>query len=234
MPKICILFLILLASLTSCGINVSESGTGAILQEYGGKLMSKVGVSANTDTETLQGRYLELELTNDKLESTFPKLSIPASNCAYLFYSAVSPAERAKYDYIRIIIKGGDNSYSHSYPMKELDAVDMAKNKFDEVGRLLKSENYDALLNQLDVNYFPPVDFGKVKPMLEEMDEQFGRTGGFKLMGFEFFDYDNKGEKQRLLTMYSLLTKQRKQALVTLTLNTSAPITMPNIAGLKF
>ncbi|GAB3333995.1 hypothetical protein GCM10027511_42580 [Hymenobacter humi] len=203
------------------------------MQEYGGSLMAKAGENTLTDTSAVQGRYVELELTNDKLETVFPKLSIPASNCAYLFYQAVSQAERAKYDYIRITIKGKDNSYSHSYRLKELDTVEMAKNKFDEVGRLLKSENYDALLNQLDVNYFPPAEFGKVKPMLEELDKQFGRTGGFKLQGFEFFDYVNNGDKQRLLMMYSLLTKQRKQALVALTLNTSASITAPNIAGLK-
>ena len=185
------------------------------------------------DTTAAQGRYVELELTNDKLEAVFPKLSIPASNCAYLFYSAVSPAERAKYDYIRTTIRGKDNSYSHSYTMKELDAVDMAKNKFDEVGRLLKSENYDDLVLQMDPYYFQPGDLQKVRPMLEELDKQFGRTGGFKLEGFEFDDYVNRGSKQRLITMHSLLTKQRKQALVALTLNTSASISAPSIVGLK-
>ncbi|GAB3654119.1 hypothetical protein GCM10027594_27970 [Hymenobacter agri] len=187
----------------------------------------------STDSTAVQGRYVELELMNDQLESTFPKLSIPASNCAYLFYRAVSPAEREKYDFIRITIKGRDNSYSHSYPMKELDAVDMAKNKFDEVGRLLKSENYDDLLLQMDPHYFQPGDLQKLKPMLQEMDKQFGRTGGFKLEGFEFDDYVNKGNKQRLITMYGLLTKQRNQALVALTLNTSASISAPNIVGLR-
>ena len=117
--------------------------------------------------------------------------------------------------------------------MKELDAVDMAKNKFDEVGRLLKSENYDDLVLQMDPHYFQPGDLQKVRPMLEELDKQFGRTGGFKLEGFEFDDYVNRGSKQRLITMHSLLTKQRKQALVALTLNTSASISAPSIVGLK-
>lgn len=233
MSKVYMLCAILMTVLTGCGVSVSQFGTNAILQEYGGSLSAKAGVNMSPDTTTLQGRYVELELVNDKLESAFPKLNIPASNCAYLFYSAVSPAERDKYDYIRITIKGRDNSYSHSYSMKELDAVDMAKDKFDEVGRLLKNEKYDELIRQLDVNYFPPADFEKIKPMLEDLDKQFGRTGGFKLEGFEFFDYANKGEKQRLLTMYSLLTKQQKQALVVLTLNTSASITAPSIVGLK-
>lgn len=232
MPKIYFLLLALLAVLTSCG-GVSEFGTNAVMQEYGGSLIAKSGVNKSTDTTAAQGRYVELELTNDKLETVFPKLSIPASNCAYLFYSAVSPAERAKYDYIRTTIKGKDNSYSHSYTMKELDAVDMAKNKFDEVGRLLKSENYDDLVLQMDPHYFQPEDLQKVKPMLEGLDKQFGRTGGFKLEGFEFDDYVNSGNKQRLITMYSLLTKQRKQALVALTLNTSASISAPNVVGLK-
>lgn len=233
MVKIYILFITLLTVLTSCGSSVGEFGTSAILQEYGGSLSAKSGVNVTTDTTTLQGRYVELELTNDKLETAFPKLSIPASNSAFLFYNAISPAERAKYDYIRITIKGRDNSYSHSYSMKELDAVDMAKNKFDEVGRLLKSKSYDDLVLQMDSHYFQPGDLQKVKPMLEELDKQFGRTGGFKLEGFEFDDYVNKGNKQRLITMYSRLTKQRNQALVTLTLNISASITAPSIVGLR-
>ena len=224
--------MMLLAALTGCG-GVSEFGTNAILQEYGGVITAKNGVNKTTDTTAAQGRYVELELTNDKLEAVFPKLSIPASNCAYLFYSAVSPAELAKYDYIRTTIRGKDNSYSHSYTMKELDAVDMAKNKFDEVGRLLKSENYDDLVLQMDPHYFQPGDLQKIRPMLEELDKQFGRTGGFKLEGFEFDDYVNRGSKQRLITMHSLLTKQRKQALVALTLNTSASISAPSIVGLK-
>lgn len=232
MFKIYFFLITLLAVLTGCG-GVSEFGTNAVLQEYGGAITAKTGVNSTTDTTVVQGRYVELELTNDKLEAVFPKLSIPASNCAYLFYNAISPAEREKYDYIRTTIKSKDNSYSHSYAMKELDAVDMAKNKFDEVGRLLKSENYDDLLLQMDPNYFQPGDLKKVKPMLEELDKQFGRTGGFKLEGFEFDDYVNKGEKQRLITMYCLLTKQRKQALVALTLNTSALIPAPSIVGLK-
>ena len=221
----------LLAFLASCGSSINEFGTSAILQEYGGSLIAKTGVNTSTDTTTLQGRYVELELANDKLETAFPKLSIPASNCAFLFYSAVSPAERNKYDYIRITIKGRDNSYSHSYSMKELDTVDMAKNKFDEVGRLLKNENYDDLLRQLDTNYFPPAEYEKVKPMLEDLDRQFGRTGGFKLEGFEFFDYAQKGEKKRFLGMYSLMTKQKTQGLVSLVVDPSASVTSPNIVG---
>ena len=232
-PKIYILSATFFTVLTGCGVNISESGTDAILQEYGGSLSAKAGVNTSTDTTAAQGRYVEMELINDKLETAFPKLSIPASNCAYLFYSAVSPAERTKYDYIRITIKGKDNSYSHSYKMKDLDDVDMAKNKFDEVGRFLKSENYDDLVLQMDAHYFQPGDLQKVKPMLKELDKQFGRTGGFKLEGFEFDDYMNKGNKQHLITMYSLLTKQRNQALVALTLNTSASISAPSIVGLK-
>ncbi|MCI1186099.1 hypothetical protein MON38_01615 [Hymenobacter sp. DH14] len=232
MFKIYSFLIALIAMFAGCG-GVSESGTNAVMQEYGGSLSAKSGVNKSTDTTAAQGRYVELELTNDRLEGAFPKLSIPASNCAYLFYSAVSPAERDKYDYVRITIKGKDNSYSHSYPMKELDAVDMAKNKFDEVGRLLKSENYDDLLLQMDPHYFQPGDLQKVKPMLQDLDKQFGRTGGFKLEGFEFDDYANSGNKQRLITMYSLLTKQRKQALVALTLNTSASISGPNVVGLR-
>ena len=109
------------------------------------------------------------------------------------------------------------------------------RHKFDEIGQLLKREKYDDLLKQLDVNYFPPVDsdFEKLKTMMQDLDKQYGRTGGFKLVGFEFRDYTIKGEKQRLFTMYSLLTRQRTQALVALTLNTSASITTPNIAGLN-
>lgn len=233
MPKLYVLFVILFATLAGCGVDVSGSGTNAVIQEYGGSLMAKAGVNTSTDTTTVQGRYVELELSNEKLETAFPKLSIPASNCAYLFYQAVSPAERAKYDYIRITIKGKDNSYSHSYLTKELDVVEVAKNKFDEVGQLLKNEKYEDLLRQLDANYFPLADFNKVESMLQDIDKQYGKTIGFKLEGFEFFDYENKGGKQRLLTMYGLLTKQRKQALVALTLNTSASITTPNIAGLK-
>lgn len=232
MSKIYFFLLALLTLFTGCG-GVNEFGTNAILQEYGGSIIAKTGVNKTTDTTVVQGRYVELELTNDKLEAAFPKLSIPASNCAYLFYSAVSPAERAKYDYIRTTIKGKDNSYSHSYTMKELDAVEMAKNKFDEVGRLLKSENYDDLALQMDSHFFQPGDLQKVKPMLQELDKQFGRTGGFKFEGFEFEDYVNNGDKQRLITMYSLLSKQRKQALVALTLNTSAPISAPSIVGLR-
>ena len=235
MLKIYFLFAVLFTTLTGCGVTVSESGTEAVLQEYGGILIAKAGVNTSTDNAVAQGRYAELELTNDKLEAAFPKLSIPASNCAYLFYQAVSPAERTKYDYIRITIRGKNNSYSQSYSTKELDAVEMAKYKFDEIGQLLKREKYDDLLKQLDVNYFPPVnsDFEKLKTMMQGLDKQYGRTGGFKLVGFEFRDYTNKGEKQRLLTMYSLLTRQRTQALVALTLNTSASITTPNIAGLN-
>ena len=220
-----------IASLTGCGVNISGSGTNAILQEYGGSLTGKTGVNATTDTTTAQGRYVELELVNDKLETAFPKLSIPASNCAYLFYRALSQAERKMYDHIRITIRGKDNSYSHSYRIKELEVVEMATSKFDEVGQLLKNEKYDDLLRQLDINYFPPVDFEKFKLKLEGLDKQFGRTGGFKLQGFEFFDHDSHGEKKRMLTMYSLMTMQRTQGLVTLSIDPSASITSPNIVG---
>ena len=130
MLKIYFLLAVLFTTLTGCGVTVSESGTEAVLQEYGGTLIAKAGVNTSTDNAVAQGRYAELELTNDKLEAAFPKLSIPASNCAHLFYQAVSPAERTKYHYIRVIIRGKNNSYSQFYSTKELDAVEMARYKF--------------------------------------------------------------------------------------------------------
>lgn len=227
------LVVFLLANLVGCSPNVSQSGISAVADFYGGKVMYKVGISASTKPGEMQGTYLELELENEKLEECFPKLSIPASNCAYLFYQSVSQDERDKYAFIKVAVKGKNSFYSQSFAMADLDTVDMAITRFDEFGRMLKDEQYDQLNGLMNGSYISPADYEGLKKTLQESTAQYGQPIAFQLQGFEFDEAQLITRKQRVLGFYAMLRRVRKNTLVSLTIDHTVNSGTPYVIGIE-
>ncbi|SHL50117.1 hypothetical protein [Hymenobacter psychrotolerans] len=223
---------LLLVMLCGCVPEVEKKGIDAVAKYYGGQVNYKIGMGASTNAEELQGRYVELELVNDKLGTQFSKLSIPASNCAYLFYTNLTEAEKQNYSYVKIAIKGKNNLYTQAYTLKQLAIVELAKDKFDEVGSLIAYKRYDELLARVNDADIAPSALDNLKTAFINADEKYGQTKAFQLQGFEFFEHKARGEMQQMLSMFGTLQKERISGGISLSVDPAVSITKRYIVGI--
>jgi hypothetical protein len=223
----------LLLWLVGCTPNVSHDGTQAILDFYGGQLLANVGVAASTEADAVKGHYLELVLVNDELTKGVDQLSVPASNCAYLFYHNVIPAERAKYDYIKVRIQGKNASYEESFSMKDLGIVDLAKDQFDSFGQVLKHEQYEQLPSLIVPGVVDATGLEAFMKGALDNNQRFGPVTGFRLNGFAFAEYEDHGQKRRYVDMFALVTRPRNQSLGHLAIDPEATLPGPYVLGMS-
>jgi phage terminase large subunit-like protein len=220
----------LLLCLFGCTPSVSQTGVNAITEFYGGGVNAKVGISSSTDSTARQGRYVELELRNNNLGQTYSDLSIPASNCAYLFYHNISEQEKQKYTFIKSTLNIQDVTFSQTYSIKELAAVEASQSQFDEIRQWIKSGEYDKLLGRIERKNIPAAAIEQIKTILADFDKQHGRTITYELVGFKFVEHPQ--DKHKLLSLLGIVRKERTTGQINVTIDPAASISDAYIVGM--
>jgi hypothetical protein len=96
-----------------------------VLAVYKGRAAESAGLVASTDSKDRSGRFFEVRLAKgvEILRPEFQDLRAPALNAAYLFYHALSPAQRKDYAFGRIILEGAKDSITYEFPVADLQYV---------------------------------------------------------------------------------------------------------------
>jgi hypothetical protein len=112
------LWLLVLVLLAGCSSPSEKQALYEISEFYGGNVRLSSGRNFSTSDEP-KGHYLAVALDNPSLSRYFEDLRLPASNCAYLAFSNLKPAEREDYDFVKVSLK--DSASTHTYSFLQAD-----------------------------------------------------------------------------------------------------------------
>jgi len=166
-----------------------DAGVKEILDYYGGQCKYAIGASASTQDGG--GKFFELEMSqSDVLEEYRDRISMAASNIAYLFYENLKE-ERTNYDEVHtvIIFKDGTKK-TFEYSTDELELVNNRMSLAHKTVSLITNKNYEelmVLLNNEITNFAKDeliASLVAVEPQLEEVKE-------FLPFGYHVREIDN-------------------------------------------
>jgi hypothetical protein len=180
-----LLALLLVLSFSSCTSPTESTGIDAVLSFYGGKAVYSSGVVASTADE-LQGRFYELKLSGvaPKMRQYFASLQLPASNCAYLFYHALSPEEKTRYSFIRITIEEAASNTTYEFPVQDLAKVERAMRQADSLLSYMRTGDYTHFVAKGSLVAASAQEWQKAQALFAAIDKEYGRVQAFSLQGF--------------------------------------------------
>ncbi|MBC6610090.1 hypothetical protein H8B15_04100 [Hymenobacter sp. BT507] len=229
------LFILLALTLTlgSCTSATESKGVDAILAFYGGKLNYAKGVSATTE-DKLQGKFYELKLTGigEKIKQHFTSFQLPASNCAYLFYEALSSEERQNYAFIRVNIEGEKTNYE--FAMQDLAKVEQAMSLVTHSVNDIRAQDYNRFLAKGNPQASSPSEWQQAKPTFIAADREYGSVKEFSLQGFEFMQQNLSSGTEQFVRMAGVLVREKNNTDFTFIVAPTASLQSQYLYGFAF
>ncbi|MBX0293229.1 hypothetical protein K3G63_22485 [Hymenobacter sp. HSC-4F20] len=230
-----IAILLLALSLCSCNSSSETKGVEAILAFYGGTAKYSKGVIKTTEEE-LQGRFYEIELSGvaAKLHQHFTSLQLPASNCAYLFYHALTPEEKKEYAFVRIIIPETNRQARYDFPTADLASVERAMSLATHSIRDLQRADYAAFLAKGNAQSAPKQEWLAAIPTFVQVDKQYGRIKEFSLQGFASQDHNASSGVKHLVRLAGVLVREKQSTDFSLVVEPTAAAQSDFLYGFVF
>jgi len=166
-----------------------DAGVKEILEYYGGQCKYSIGTSASTQDG--KEKFFELEMSqSDVLEEYRDRISMAASNIAYLFYENLKE-ERTNYDEIHavIIFKDGTKK-TFEYSTDELELVNNRMSLAIKTVSLITSKNYEELVLLLN-NEITNFDKDELIASLAALEPQLEEVKEFLPFGYHVREVDN-------------------------------------------
>ncbi|WP_143436730.1 putative periplasmic lipoprotein [Hymenobacter crusticola] len=214
----------------------SESkGIDAVLAFYGGKVTYSKGLTSRTD-DKLQGRFYELKISGleEKIKRYLASPQLPASNCAYLFYQALTAEEKKAYAFVRIVIEGTNANVTYDFATADLAQVGQATRLIAQAVTYMQTAHYAPLLAKGNLSAASRQDWYKATAMFTAVDQQYGAVKEFKLQGFEFVEYKMASGPRRFVRMVGILVRTKQNTDFTFVLDPTASAQSEYLYGFDF
>lgn len=203
---------ILFAISCSNKINSEPEGVRNIAAYYGGKVVFSEGVSVPSGDDRIQGRYYEIILSgvDESVWSYYGTLDLPASNCAYLLYHSLSLDEKKKYEFVRIRIKSKNASGKYDFPVDDLAQAEKAEQRSNDLILMLKKGRYNDFMRSRSAESGPASEWIQQIPLLEDIDNKYGRIKSFNLHGFNSVGKDADGKIKWFVRLSGVLIREKQ------------------------
>ncbi|MVN77113.1 hypothetical protein GO988_12325 [Hymenobacter sp. HMF4947] len=200
---------LLLGLLAGCTSPTEKQGLDAVAQFYGDKVSYSKGSHLSTNAAEPQGKYLEVKVFNTKLSKEFSDLRLPASNCAYLTYSSLAPAERQAYNYVKVTLQDSLTEHSYTFKAPELALATQAATDLDRLMTHFKDRDYNGVVNSFNPATLPPDVRANLPTSLAELEKKTGPVTQYYLQGYALTSAPVAGRSQQLVRLF--VTVQRAQ-----------------------
>jgi hypothetical protein len=230
-----LLLFVLASSFGGCTSATESKGVDEVLAFYGGQVVYAKGVSSSTEDE-VQGKFYELKLSGaaDKLQQHFATFDLPASNCAYLFFHALSPAEKKAYAFIHIKIEAAGGGNTYEFATQDLARVEQAMSLVAPAVDDLRAGEYDRFLTRGNPLAASQQEWQKTKPTLVAVGRQYGPVKAFSLQGFETMQRNLDDGTHQLVRLAGVLVRGGQNTDFTFVVEPNASAQSKYLYGFSF
>lgn len=228
-----LLSILLLSLIAGCNSKTESKGINDVVEFYGGTISYTKGFNASTGNDAENGKFAEIRLNSPAIAQNFSSPDLPASNCAYLFYHALTSGEKKDYSFIRVIIQENNRETKYVYPIDELDKVERAFPTLLRSVQYIKEgnvEKFRSLLNPLLSENAPKMD--TLRHEMMALDSAYGKVKDHWPLGFSFSHVDTAGKTIRLVRLTATLVREKQNRAFRLSIDPDAK--EQNIYGYGF
>ena len=219
--------------LAGCSSPTEKQGLEAVAQFYGGSVSFTKGANASTDNAEAQGKYLEISINASGLGKRYSDLRMPASNCAYLMYSKLSPAEQKAYDYLKVSLK--DSADAHSYAFRKAELAMAAQAGVDLNAFLidLQTEDHAKVLSAFNPVVLDAASQAKLPEQLAQIEKDLASITDYRVEGYAPVVIKLGKQEVQLVRFYLTVVHSGKTSRVTLVINPEMHPDQPYLYGVQ-
>jgi len=229
-----LLLFVLACSFGGCTSATESRGVDDVLAFYGGQVVYAKGVSTSTEDE-VQGKFFELKLSGiEKIRKYFSRYDLPASNCAYLFFHALSPVEKKAYAFIRVKIEATGDGNTYEFATQDLARVEQAMSLVAPAVDDLRAGEYDRFSNRGNPLAASQQEWQQTKLTLVAVGRQYGPVKAFSLQGFETLPRNLADGTHQLVRLAGVLVRGGQNTDFTFVIEPTASAQSKYLYGFSF
>jgi hypothetical protein len=147
-----------------------------------------------------------IRLTGSRLINNSDNLEIPASHCAFTFYTALPlGGERERYSSIRVELERSglfrSGKISREYMAEELQLMEKNAQWFDVIVNCIKHRDFDYILNNTHASTFAMIDSAAYLKKMLTLGKLTGEVKSGTFMGFSSHTMNDEGRKKELMIL---------------------------------
>ncbi|MDO7847564.1 hypothetical protein Q5H92_14435 [Hymenobacter sp. M29] len=219
--------------LAGCASPSEKQGLEAVAQFYGGSVSFTKGANVTTTKADAQGKYLEISLHSAGLTKRYSDMRMPASNCAYMVYDKLAPAEQQAYDYLKVSLN--DSADAHSYTFRKAELVMVEKAAVDLNAFLidLQTEDHAKVQNAFNLDILDAAAQKKLPDELAKIEKALAPITDYRVEGYAPVTVEVGNQKVQLVRFYITLVHAGKTSRMALVINPEMHLDQPFLYGIQ-
>jgi hypothetical protein len=219
--------------LAGCASPTEKQGLETVAQFYGGNVSFTKGAQMTTTNSDAQGKYLEISLNSAGLSKRYSDMRIPASNCAYLVYDKLAPAEQQAYDYLKVSLNDSSDAHSYTFRKAELAMVEKAAVDLNALLIDLQTEDHTKLKNAFNLEVLDAAAQKKMPDELTKIEKALTPITDYRVEGYAPVIVEVGNQKVQLVRFYVTVVHADKTIRMTLVINPAMHPDQPFLYGLQ-
>lgn len=223
----------LIGLLAGCASPSEKQALEAVAQFYGGSVGFTKGTNVTTNGTDAQGKYLEISLNNPALAKRYSDLRMPASNCAYMVYSKLLPAEQQAYDYLKVNLKDSADAHSYVFRKVELETASRAGSDLNSFLIDLQTEDHNKVLNAFNPRVLNAADQAKLPGQLAAIEKQLSPITDCQVQGYSLVNTKVGKQDVQLVRFFVTVVHSGKTSRMVLVINPEMHPDQPFLYGMQ-
>lgn len=224
---------LVIGSLASCTSPTEKQGLEAVAQFYGGSVSFIKGTNVTTNSTDVQGKYLEVSLNTSGLGKRYSDMRMPASNCAYMVYVKLSPAEQQAYDYLKVNLKDSADAHMFTFRKAELERAARAGVNLNAFLIDLQTEDHDKVLNAFNQEVLDAEGRTKLPGQLAKIEKELASITDYQVEGYAPLTVKLGKRDIQLVRFYLTVVHSGKSTHLTMVINPLRHPDQPFLYGLQ-
>jgi hypothetical protein len=200
--------IVLLAFLGGCSSAAEKQALYEVSEFYSGNVNMTKGSNFSTNGEEPQGHYLAVTLNSPGLSRHYSTPQLPASNCAYLVFSNLTPPEREEYDYLKVTVSDSGSTHTYTYQKPQLQQALTAATNLRTLIFNIQSKEYSAAAANFNPAALGTLPHDSVSSILRTIGRRLNPFTEYRLHGFNLENFPIKGRPQQLVRLYISVPRQ--------------------------
>ena len=193
---------LLLGLLASCSSATEKQALYEISEFYGGSVRLSSGRNFSTNGEEPKGHYLAIALNNPGLGRHFEDFRLPASNCAYLAFNNLKPAEREDYDFVKVTLQDSAGTHGYSFTQDDLKQALAAGENLRTLIFNIQGSDYVAAANNFNSDALGTTPRDSLPSIMYRLGARINPFTEYRIHGFALVREPMRGRPLPLVRLF--------------------------------
>lgn len=195
-------WLLALALLAGCTSNAEKQAAYEIAEFYGGDVHLTSGRNFTTAKSDPRGHYLAIAVSNPALGRFYDNLQLPASGCAYLAFSNLTPSQQQSYDYVKVTLQDSSSEHRYTFTSQQLQQVLQAATSLRTLIFNIQNSDYLAAANDFNPDALGTMPRDSLPNLMNKVGNRLNPFTEYRVHGFQLTELPVAGKPLPLMQLF--------------------------------